>query len=730
MVGLPLALAALAALNPAQNATVSIKADVMRVDQLVTEMAKQTGLPLQASPQTANDFVSIAWSNVTADTAMAALADACYGEWRPSGGVTFFGRDVSKVRQDAAKAQDEFATRIQPAIQGLDRFAQQAIQGAPAEGRQIFNQFNSLPSNKTIRDLVALVPRSEWEKIAIGQRVVFSSSPNRSQERLSGNLDRIVREYVESTQTFLQNQNSQPQGGQGGPGGNFMREIAGGGERFDQLRNNGASRVLLVIQRASNEFVSASFSFQDAQGNPLAFGFLPIPMALANPPVTESTEPKALELPDSVINDMKALGSSNPGIRFGQGLATVVTAIGSGSGNMEMIFAGAGNEEATPASASLRDRALKPADNEPLKAYVGPILGAYATAREVSMTAFIGDGLMSDFPTFLRNPKITDADVRAALREDYTVVEQNSKLTIRPKNMALALDARLDRRAFQRLNESMGGDSYTLDALSRYSLEAPIQTAENTMDRALAGLISSSAFQQVNDLYGANRIAYQFWGRMTAQQRELILQGQVMTTNGMGDAVRQQLSWTTYNDEPGPAPASQQNENRGPQTMIGMGGGRGGARMMGGFFGGPERTDYLPNGISSGVPVRATGNSAQVIRATSNDNRTTNVVDPRGLGVQRAMRQMGDGRNPMAQVEYDKFVVGTRRTIALTFEVSPGVTLTRSLREDAFPNTRPVSYDQLPQEIRQQAEEMTRRIQEGGGPRGGGNRGGGGVQGP
>ncbi len=79
--------------------------------------------------------------------------------------------------------------------------------------------------------------------------------------------------------------------------------------------------------------------------------------------------------------------------------------------------------------------------------------------------------------------------------------------------------------------------------------------------------------------------------------------------------------------------------------------------MMGGFFGGPERTDYLPNGISSGVPVRATGNSAQVIRATSNDNRTTNVVDPRGLGVQRAMRQMGDGRNPMAQVEYDKFVV-------------------------------------------------------------------------
>ncbi len=92
MVGLPLALAALAALNPAQSATVSIKADVMRVDQLVTEMAKQTGLPLQASPQTANDFVSIAWSNVTADTAMAALADACYGEWRPSGGVTYFGR--------------------------------------------------------------------------------------------------------------------------------------------------------------------------------------------------------------------------------------------------------------------------------------------------------------------------------------------------------------------------------------------------------------------------------------------------------------------------------------------------------------------------------------------------------------------------------------------------------------------------------------------------------------
>jgi hypothetical protein len=61
----------------------------------------------------------------------------------------------------------------------------------------------------------------------------------------------------------------------------------------------------------------------------------------------------------------------------------------------------------------------------------------------------------------------------------------------------------------------------------------------------------------------------------------------------------------------------------------------------------------------------------------------------------------------MAPPHYDLYEVGNQSTYTFNFQLLPNVRFRRTLRDWSFDlNAKPVPYDQLPEDVRKQAEQL------------------------
>ncbi len=183
-----------------------------------------------------------------------------------------------------------------------------------------------------------------------------------------------------------------------------------------------------------------------------------------------------------------------------------------------------------------------------------------------------------------------------------------------------------------------------------------------------------------------------------------------------------------------------QQRGRGQGGRGGFGGQNGLGGRMGMGMGGnisTERTEVLPTGVPGGSFLVMSTNSQAVAKGVRDGNTISRLYTARQLAMERAMSEMpapqGGGARPM--IAWSGFISGNQTRYVFTFNLAPGVTLTRTLTDTVLDGQNVVAQGQLPaaftKEFQQVYDQMRQRFsqmgQQGGrgaGP--GGRRGGGG----
>jgi hypothetical protein len=293
--------------------------------------------------------------------------------------------------------------------------------------------------------------------------------------------------------------------------------------------------------------------------------------------------------------------------------------------------------------------------------------------------------------------------------------------------LARAADLRVDRDALQKfLNDSVPPGYARLDNISAYARTAPGQLSTGTLDMTITNRLDGFISRQLTQVYGANRVALDIWGNLSAGQRPTPVeqqqqpqtpeqaqrpqqnQGVTMPIQGLGTSSRQRLFWETFNSETGPnvnRPRQGGNRQTEIRQTLTFSGGMGGGFSFGFGNMADERTEVLPNGLPGNEQMRIQGTKQQVVKATDQNKTGSAVNTASSLGSQKAMneymQQMSQGRFGRGG-NYDRFQIGTKFTYTFTFQLSPFVTLSRSLEDFDMANNPLVGFNDLPQDVQAQ----------------------------
>lgn len=676
-----------------------------RLEAALAELTPLAGVRLRGSSVTGREIVFLRLDNAPLDETMKRIADICAGEWqREADGGYILVRTpaIERLLREA-----EYNRRLAGAQKALDRLRETlaksgefttreadglAMQMNEIEKRQ-GNDYNfddgswraaekvrnGMPFARAAQRLALALDAQALASLVPGERVVFSTSPNRMQRRMPGQvqgaIDQLVREqklFAEAVQRI------------GTPKGNngmiyFMPST--------KRAISTPAKVLLKVSsaRESDRFTLEAF-FVNENGKSLGranTNFAAEDDPFRNDFLTQQGKGERIELDEQTL----ALG------------AALKPMVGSPDRNTKVVL-----------PPGFVDKVLHPEQFEPLAMTAGPVLEAYAKAKKTNLVARLDDqtGMYTVWALLADKPTVDTFDLvfnRFALLE-----AKDGWTTLQPRGRGS--QANLDRSVLGTLvRAAASGQRLSIDQRAAIAMKQDpnVEIFETILPLWLMFATGSvGAVNQSDDMQ-----ALRLYGSLSADQKQGLKAGRAIPFAQLSSnqlAVISKMVFQGYGglqrewDEADMKEYQQQNEDGGVILEDDLRN---------------EPTEILPNGLPPTATLSMTfldrdGFFPDYAKTDRNVYESGEPVDANGLAWTVAAKERPDlfawaANQPVAQ----GFWRGHDTRITMEMKFIPKVSMSRQLRDTSIDKRgKPLTLAELPDDFRKQYEASLKQYRE------------------
>lgn len=476
LVALSLLAPAPASSLPLQKESLTLTFGPARVSQVVAKIAEATGAKLEVSPSMASPVVFLSVAERPLDEVLQRIAKVTSGEWSQDGEAR---RLVRNAAQQGREVQAEYQIRlaaVRKAVQQLVKTANQAANRAQEESSEGVDAemfgFMFGMSNRVFADLLPLIDANHLTQAIGGNRVVFSSSPNRMQRPLPRNIGPIVDRLVASHNARAAKAPPRETAVEDDEGAAALQGLLGlfGGSRREKPITEPPAKALLVAESPQMSFgINLAFRLYGPSGEVLleestvlageGLGRMPGFGGMMVSASTDVVEPEGETKPQS---DQPPAPKEDP-IKFDEISTSVLKTFGS--------MGAAPNFE--PA---VDEWLSRPDLNDPLRIVHASALPAVAQAKKRSVVANLPDTASGLSMLTGLSQDLTPSSYLKLLRDsmECEVAETEGWLEVRPKFAEAARNERSDRLALTRLiAASKANAGARLADIAQYALTSP-----------------------------------------------------------------------------------------------------------------------------------------------------------------------------------------------------------------------------------------------------------------
>ena len=661
---------------------ITFESVAMPAKRLIADLGKAAGLTLDVSAQTASETLVVKVIDVPVKDVLDRIALAVGGEWKTENtGVMRLIRPAANLNREAfAERQAKAASvsaEIKKAIAALT--AKPPGKSGPEEPQlPVAFPFGGSNAHKQIIQLVSRLNVGDLVLPDDDGRVVFSSSPTRTQKLLPGNLEPIVTELVtehNKAAAKKNNEGDQDKDELTEQWENWMKSF-GFGQDPKPIEGRPAKLLLIVQSQQMMGGLTATLRLYDAKGLVAMEGSTSLvngrfmaelqDIEVGKPKPAPAADDKPIEFSDTTKEINAIFGSFMNGANRGK------------------------------MSKELEAKLTRPDLYDPLSFSASESLFAVAKHRNLNLVACLPDASGSMFELFTGGQATVNAYMRMLEdSEDIQVTKSEGWLLLQPKHPITARSKKGDRAALAKLiAASKAKGTVGLDDIATYALTSPSPYEDSTSMQYLM-LFAPSAMQMgMMGMVDWNSV--RLWGTLNVNQRD------TLAANGrlqFGNLSPQQRDLVTKMMFGAQTALKVVEPNAKPRSEGGF------MEMMKSFMGAQhkdyrqEPTEIMPMGLPSGGYIAAEITKEPVGRAASDDPMLAFTA----LGADElAMFKYFKEDPNMAQMAammptIGQLRIGERTNIVLKLFAAQDVASDKMLQDNKVdPNSPPVSLDNLP----------------------------------
>lgn len=710
-----LSLAQAAGQEPASG-RITLTTGLLPAEKTLAELSKATGLQLRTTASTADFPLFIRVKEADPRLVLAKVADLLGAEWKQEGAAYVLSSDSAYRRKLARVADARRIARLGTKLAEMDAatrnlrfddaFAGQVrkdgekmfegMMKALTEGGTAFDPstmfsstvFTQSPASRAINSLLAGIGAANLAALVPGERVVYALNPTRMQGALPPGSRQILSAFVQGSTEFSQ-----------------AMKNTGTGEGFDPMTMMGGGNTKTgkgPVADAHLELwpadgmLTATLQLFDANGDSLGQGFGFVDLSAPTAASSTGGEPLVVsELSREWGVKLKAASEGMTDLRNGPAAFSAMFGGGAATSRSEAL--------ARPMSPALKTLIADPGDGS----FTAPLFEPIAMAMPGDLIATVPDSGLSLLAGLIANERTTAAQAIAALEgSPHFSVTKDGTLTL----VGAATPARLhrefaDRRALRDLVAAIGRTGYLrLDDAARYALA----------QRSLAGAINlGSPF--VTLLQGKSPLAFmgdplvtefetlRIYGSLGEAQRTALASGRGVPYTALSGDAADALSRLLFDSPVGPFPSLDEEgegENTDPEAMM--------ALFTGMNTRGAERTVRFADGVPRQGYFTLKTESEENYRMTDSSTGATTFGDAGMLGFLRGAKDIPFLKNFASSANYDRFTPAKSRSLNFRFVFGPKLATMRTLQDQEVTSTESLTYDRLPKEFREGAEEAAK----------------------
>jgi hypothetical protein len=723
---------ALAALASAQEQPrVTLTSVATKTSVIAAEIKKQTGVQVTCNPTVADVPILLSVTDVPLDELLAKIAHVTGGVVVPQGENGFILTKSDRLRK--SEADREFGWVVAAFERAKKKIAEQPVQGrwdketldglvakaraareqmeqrmanVPRQpGAQITmfdsSMASSTPASGAARRALDLLPASVLASVRPGDRIVYSTLPNRMQQRMPINVQQIVADFVYNHNMLAQAAPQlRPQQG---------INVIGGLTAGEPIP--GVAETHLVLSRGyRSTTVQVEIKFADRNGLYVGQGTTSVTpeYPVVQPATSEEGTPIQLS---ELSRQMAVLMAQELAAPSSDRMAYRVSTLERGGGGGAFVTVVSGND-AQPKIIpdELLNVLVNPDRYDPTSLYVSESFIQVAKAEGKDLVATFPDTVVRDLARILVKGEIKHKAVLAgAPALGLDVADQDGWMVVTPTWANTARDTRFDRDAAAGLFRTVHSRGFaTLDEYAKYAFHVTLGLPDRPLDTVYLGLINKDAGDQFNEYVSVNLDLLRLYALIPENTKrqageELALPYRTLTPEG------KRLADHAYYARP-----------TGFVMPMGLGGGetKFTAAMMVmeenvDASGRPlppanavinEPTEALPNGIPVEALLRVSRTVQEGVFATTKGVRGGQMLTAQELGMRQGLLDANVGGGGTT-IQFDTYQPAQIVFVNVTLDLEHFGRPSAHFKDGWLVNgSRPVAYNDLPEAFRQRVE--------------------------
>jgi hypothetical protein len=647
----------------------------------LSELSTSSGVQLEATPQTANDVVVIRVKDAPLSAVMKQLAACINAEWERTNSGYRLTRpqrlEVEEQRRELQATAAAFAKHLKNRAaalekQGgfdeakarnlnmqLDDFYRRSDPYNPGSNWEQYSSISEkMPAARMAARIALAMDPMVLASIPAEQRVVFSSSPTKMQQKLPAQALATLSTFVKEQAVWAEEMKRNPPV--------QSNWYIGGATSVEAA----PAKVLVSVTRYGRN-AQVQVNIYDAKG-----------MMITSAGSSLSVDWRAMM---KEANDAAQRDTGKAEIKY-----SPLTL------KLRSFFGPQPDSKAPEMDAELREAILHPESRDPLSFGTSEGLIGVGEIRGENVIASVPDALISGnyWSSEMKSPSAFLASMRSYLM-DYE--EADGWLVVRPIDAATARKSRLDRRALGNfLRNTAKNGSATLEENAAYALS--IRVGHNdVLTPSMLRLVSADT-SAVN--YFGTLDVLRLYGTLSASQRQELLSPAGMSLRRLTPQQRGYVEYLAYSNEYSvqfqPREAPQDSESQ----MIYWNG------IM------REPTESLPNGIPSTGTLKMTDTTDRVVflgKQPADSWMSGRALSASELAWQMFSQEREDlfpwVRQTGQRAVVDKVRVGSRRRLVFNFQMTDVLVMNHQLMQNEPSASAAVTLDQLPADIKKEFDE-------------------------
>ena len=729
----PFVALALAALATAQDQPkVTLTQPATKASIVLQQISKLTGVYLAADPIVGNIPVLVSVTDAPLDQLLQRIADA-------TGGSLKTENDGYRLVNDNEQRMAEQAKERGWTIEAFERAKKKALETATGTGRwdqktldelvakaqarreQLQNRINSAnrggnpgqitiydsgaysltPANGAATRALSLLPASVLAGIGPGDRVVYSSSPNRMQQRIPFNVTQIVNDFVYNHNMLAKRAPDLK------PPSNV--NLIGALTSGDPIQ--GVAETHLILSRGyRSSTINVEIKFADQNGLYVGQGSTSVTPDFGTVGGATSNEGKVIELSEvsrqmAVImaQEVAAPTADRSFFRVAQ----------RGGGNISLVTVASGSDSLPK---QFPDELLQVFTNpdkfDPASLYVSDAFIQAAKASGKNLVASFPDTIVRDLARLLvRGNVTTDSVLAASPAYGLTIDKTGDWMYVTPTWANAARTTRFDRDQAAKFFRAVNSRGFaTLEERADYSFYVTVGTPDRPLDMVFLGLINKDVGDQLSQDVAMNLDLLRLYGTVPDAAKKQSGDKFAIKYGQLGGAGKKLAEHSYYSRASGMMMLGGQGQQI-SMMMMTSDTGPDGRSMPPANSIMNEPTEALPNGIPFEANVVISRTLQDGVYASTKGLRLGQLLTADELGMRQGMLDANFNGGTDQVPQYDTYTPAQVLSVEISLELGEFGRPSADFKDGwLLNNAHAMSYAQLPDSFRLKVEEAKRRF--------------------